>query len=225
MSIENDLEQRFKELLTEGQRLIETAPHDEKGNPDYWIPARKISEYQRWIGSTMNLIKLIDQSSGTFSSECDHLQENNENKIGVAYRMMQKLFGLLSATYDEWQRGLLRKMEYIVVAEAFDDFLDHAELYHKSNKKIESSILASVVLEDSVKRIAKKNGLNTKGISLEPLIDDLVKKNIFTPVKAKRIKGFSGVRNRALHAEWEEIDIMDVGDLIAGTRELIDVFL
>jgi len=46
-----------------------------------------------------------------------------------------------------------------------------------------------------------------------------------TPVKAKRFKGFSGVRNSALHAEWDQIDIKDVGELINGIREMIEQYL
>ncbi len=49
--------------------------------------------------------------------------------------------------------------------------------------------------------------------------------SIFTLVKAKRIKGFARVRNHALHAEWNKFDIKDVGELISGTREIIDNFL
>jgi len=139
--------------------------------------------------------------------------------------VFHKVLGLLTSAKQEWDRGLLRQIEYIVTAEAFDDFLDHASLYHKGNKKVEASVLASAVLEDTIKRIAKKNGIDTSGRSLEQLIDELVRANVFTAVKAKRIKGHAGVRNRALHAEWDEFDIREVGYLIEGTRDLIDEFL
>jgi len=224
MSLENDFEQRFIELLTDGEQLIASLPRDSHGT-SYWVPSEQIASCQKWISSTINLIRLVDYTDGTFSSECARLQSDDDSKTGIACRNMQKLHGLLAATRDEWQRGLLRKIESIIVAEAFDDFLDHASFYHKGNKKIESSILASAVLEDTVKRIARKNAIETKGISMEPLIYELVKHSVFTPVKAKRVKGFSGVRNHALHAEWDEFDIRDVGELINGTRELIDTFL
>ena len=225
MPIENNFEQRFNELLTEGQQLIASIPRGDDGDIYYWVPDEQIASYQRWIGSTINLIRIVDQPNGTFSSECGRLQNDDENKTGIAVRIIQKLYGLLAATKDEWQRGLLRKIEHIVVAEAFDDFLDHASFYHKGNKKTESSILASAVLEDTVKRIARKHAIETKGMSMEPLIDELVKNAVFTPVKAKRVKGFAGVRNHSLHAEWDAFDIHDVGELINGTRELIDTFL
>jgi len=62
-------------------------------------------------------------------------------------------------------------------------------------------------------------------MTLDPLIDELVKAGVFTPVKAKRVKAYTGVRNHADHAEWDAFDIRDVGEIINGTRELIEEFL
>lgn len=223
--IEN-IEERFNELISAGQNLIKAMPADEDG-PEFWIPERSIAEYQRWIASSANLINLLVTQDSTFGQECAKIlgDKNSTSTDGITSRMVQKIYGLLSSARDEWQRGLLRKIEYLVAAETFDDFLDHAHAYHKGNKKIEASVLASAILEDTVKKIAKKNGLESKGIPLETLIDEIVKAGTFTPVKAKRVKAFSGGRNHALHAEWDEFDIKDVGNVITGIRELIDTFL
>ncbi len=51
----------------------------------------------------------------------------------------------------------------------------------------------------------------------------MTKSGALTSVKAKRVKGFSGVRNKALHAQWDEFDIRDVGELINGARELVEM--
>lgn len=219
------IDQRLNDLLSTGDKLIKAIPLDEHGYPEYWTPEHRLSEYQQWLGSSANLISLVAQSDSTFANECARIMDNQDTKVGISSRMTQKMQGLLLAARDEWEHGLLRRIEYIVVAEAFDDFLDHASSYHKGNKKIEASILASAVLEDTIKKIAKKNKIETKGLSLDPIIDELVKTNVFTPVKGKRVKGYAGVRNHALHAEWDELDIRDVGELINGTRELIDQFL
>lgn len=220
MSISDNIKQQFLELLSEGQKLI-----SKKNTEEYWISDEEIAQYQQWLMSVVHLICIVDQPCGTLSSECKHLMKHDDLKRGIPYQVIQKMHGLLAATHEEWKRGLMLKVEHIVVAEAFDDFLDHAADYHKGNKKIESSILASAVLEDTVKRIARKSGINTQGVSLESLIDNLVKVDVFTPVKAKRVKAFAGVRNQALHAEWDKFDIRDVGELVNGTRELIDTFL
>lgn len=125
----------------------------------------------------------------------------------------------------EAKAGLLTKLEDQVVATAFDDFLDHASQYHRAGKAKEAAVLASAVLEDTIKRIATKSGVGTSGQSLEPLIDELCKSSVFTPVKAKQLKFFAAIRNHALHAEWDKLDIKDVGAQIAGVRELLDEHL
>ena len=135
------------------------------------------------------------------------------------------MVGLLIGAKEEWEHGLLEKIEYIIAGATFDDFLDHVTQYHKGNKKIEAAVLGSAVLEDTVKKIAQKNVIQTSGKSLDSLIDSLVKGNVLTPVKGKRVKAYIGVRNCALHAEWDKFEISDVGELINGTRELIENYL
>lgn len=222
--MKKEFEQRFAELVLAGQKLVSALPRGEY-DLEYWIPGARITEHQKWLSSTMNLLKLIDQPNGTFVTESDRLFHEIDNASGIPSHVVQKMHGILVSAQEEWEKGFLRKIEHIVIAEAFDDFLDHASIYHKGNKKIEASVLASSVLEDTIKKIAQKNNVDPKGKSLEPLIDELVKKGVVTPVKARRIKGFAGVRNHALHAEWDEFDIKDVGQLISGVRELIDNFL
>lgn len=212
------IDRRFAELLEEGKTL-NLRIHD------YWIQD-KVVDFLKWISSAVNLVNMIDQSNGIFISECKKVQQDATiGHSGIPSYLFHAIYAVLKGAHDEWQRGLLRKIEYIIVAETFDDFLDHAEYYHKGNKKIESSILASAVLEDTIKKIARKNGIDSKGKSLESLIDELTKAEVLTPVKAKRIKSYSAVRNHALHAEWDNIDIQDVGILISGVRVLIENYL
>jgi uncharacterized protein YutE (UPF0331/DUF86 family) len=146
-------------------------------------------------------------------------------KDGAPWTSVQKTLGLLASVKDDAAHGLLQKLEYLVVATTFDDFLDHADAFHKANKAREAGVLAAIVLEDTIEKIALKNGIVTTGRSLELLVDELVKKNVLTPVKAKRVKAYAGVRNPALHAEWDKFDVRDAGELIAGTRELIEHYV
>ncbi|MDO9041909.1 MAG: hypothetical protein Q7U64_06155 [Desulfocapsaceae bacterium] len=221
--MKEDFEQRISELVLEGKTLVDTLRKSRSGF-EYYVPNARTVEYQKWLGSTVNLLKLIDQPYGIFVTESTRLFNENTTS-SIMSHVVQKMYGILTSAQDEWQRGFLRKVEFIVIADAYDDFLDHASIYHKGNKKIESAVLASTVLEDTIKKIAQKHNVDSKGKSLEPLIDELVKEGIITQVKGKRIKGFAGVRNHALHAEWDEFDIKDVGQLISGVRELIENFL
>jgi hypothetical protein len=182
-------------------------------------------EFLAWCSSVANLITAIAPSSSPLHKQVSAILEHDDLKNGVPSNVVLQMRGLLASTREEFEHGLLGKLEYIVAAATFDDFLDHAAAYHKGGKKIEASVLASTVLEDTVKKIAGKNSITVAGRSLDPLIDDLVKAGIFTPVKAKRVKSFVAVRNHALHAEWDSFDLRDVGELITGTRDLIEGFL
>jgi len=223
--MEETIASRFSELLEEGLRLRGLLPSSRSGGPAWMVESSRVEQYQAWLSSCANLLEAITLPGSTYHQQLESILNHEHLQGGVPTVVFHKVLGLLTSAKQEWDRGLLRQIEYIVTAEAFDDFLDHASLYHKGNKKVEASVLASAVLEDTIKRIAKKNGIDTSGRSLEQLIDELVRANVFTAVKAKRIKGHAGVRNRALHAEWDEFDIREVGYLIEGTRDLIDEFL
>jgi hypothetical protein len=219
-----DIKARFEALIDRGIQLRSRVPRDEYG-PEYWTRTEDIAEYQAWLSSVANLIVAIAPPRSPLAEQVTAVLKHEGLKKGVPANVFFQMQGLLTSAREEFEHGLLGKIEYVVAAATFDDFLDHAVSYHKGNRKIEASVLASAVLEDTVKKIAGKNGLTVAGKSLEPLIDDLVKAAMLTPVKAKRVKGFAAVRNHALHAEWDSFDIRDVGNLIAGTRELLEEFL
>lgn len=120
------------------------------------------------------------------------------------------------------QNGLLRKVEYIFVASTFDDFLTHAADFNRAGKKTESSVLCSAVFEDAVRKLAEKVSVPQASRSLDAVIDDLAKQGSMTPVKSRRWKIYAAVRNKALHAQWDDFDLRDVGEMLAGTREIIE---
>lgn len=208
---------RIDELIAEGQVVL--CNDADK----YWVA--DIPRAQSWMASAANAVLQVAPPGSFFRGEIDRLTTHEHLKSGIPFAILEKIHGLLQSVRDEAKNGLLTKLEYQVFATAFDDFLDHASSFHKSGKTKESAILVSAVLEDAIKRIAVKNEISPARVSLEPLIDELAKAGVFTPVKAKRMKSYSGVRNTALHAEWDKLDLKDIGDVIEGVRELLDNYL
>jgi hypothetical protein len=206
--------QRIDALIASGISVI-----GQHRKEDYWM--RDVVAAQNWFSSAANTIQQIAPPGSFYAAELARIVCNEQLTSGFPHASMQKLLGLLQSVQQEAKSGLLVKLEDQVVATTFDDFIDHAVQYHKSGKVKESSVLASAVLEDTLKRIATKAGVSPKGFSLEPLIDELTKAGVFSAIKSKRIKSFSAVRNHALHAEWEQIDLKDVGALLSGLRELL----
>lgn len=183
---------RIQELVAQGRSLT----HPDKS----WVD--DVAGAQAWGTSAANAIRQVSPGSSVFCSELEgQLKLASAQMAGVPARVLEKILGILRSVQAEAQAGLLVRLENQVVASAFDDFLDHAAEYHRSGKLSESATLAAAVLEDTMKKVARKHGLNPNGKTLDPLINELAKLNVFTPVQAKRLKAHAAVRNHALHAE------------------------
>jgi len=237
METKEEINKRFETLIKKGNELLGTLGPDsyvinangetrtDYNSYPYWVPKVRVPEFRAWLTSASSLIHFVSLPDAPLVRECDLIMTDEDLQRGMPSSVLTQICGLLIGAKDEWDNGSLGKIEYIFAGETFDNFLDHAAEYHKGNRKIEASILASAVLEDTMKKIAQKNGVSTSGKALDPLIDELVKANVFRPVKAKSVKANAGVRNLALHAEWDKFDISDVGKLIVGTKELIENYL
>lgn len=209
---------RIDDLITQGQAIARQ--HSDR---DYWV--KEIIPAQSWVASAANAILQVAPPGSFYRAEIDRLTTHAQLISGIPTTVLEKVLGVLLSVRAEAQSGLLATLEYQVFATAFDDFLDHASEFHKSGRVKESAILVAAVLEDTVKRVAAKNGVASSGLSLEPLIDELTKSQVFSAVKAKRMKSYAGVRNTALHAEWDKLDLKDIGNAIEGVRELLDGYL
>jgi hypothetical protein len=211
---------RFNSLVVEGEYLVLRLPRDQDGYA-FYASSSSAPQYSAWLHGTANLVRSIAPPKSHYPDQIDKILQHEAMQHGIVSSVVQQVHGVLLAAKADWESGLLRSIEFVLAAATFDDFLDHAEFYHKGGKKVECSVLASAVLEDVVKKIAKKNGIDAAGQSLEQIVDFLTGAQALSPVKAKRIKSWAAVRNSALHAEWDKFDIKDAGMMIAGIRELV----
>ena len=211
------IEAKFEELEQIANKL-------QRRLSGYYFGEELLGEAYKCFSGSVNLISIVTGNRGAYWQQVQDVLGQPELKNGLSIRIFSLMLGLLQAVHEDWKGGLLREFEYVIAASTYDDFLDHAEDYHKAGKKVEASVLVSSVLEDTIKKIAKKHGVDSSR-SLEPIVDELTSKGIFTPVYGKRVKGNTALRNKALHAEWDMFDIKDVGLTIEAVRKLIEEYL
>ena len=214
---------RLNELIKNGNDILSNLNLKENKS-NYYFEKSHTKNIQSWMISSANLISNIPHNN-TYLKEYEKIRNDEHINELIPIHVVQKLTGLLESLKNEIESGLLKNLEYVFIADTFDDFLKHAENFHKSNNKKEAAILASIVFEDTIRKIAEKNNIKQEGINLDKLIDSFSKQNIFTNIKAKKAKTFATIRNKALHTQWSEFDIRDVGDLIKGTKEIIENYL
>lgn len=223
--MESQYLERAKQLLQRGENLAGAVKRSERYGPHYWYPQDQISEVRSWFDSVFNIFRLTTTPDMHYHKEINKTLNHKSLRSGAPFWAVQKLCGNLTSLIEEAELGLLKKPEYVFTASAFDDFLDHAEDFHRAGKKIESSVLSSIVFENTLRKISSKHKISSNDDSIDLMIDYLAKADVFTTIRAKRIKAYAAVRNKALHAKWDEIQLRDVDDLIKGVRELLESYL
>ena len=116
------------------------------------------------------------------------------------------------------ENGLIATVVSTAQAEALDDLLDQAEDYYRRKHKEGAGILATAVFEDTVRRIARASEVTEARVKLDARITELNREDVITSIVAKRCRAASGVRNGALHAQWETVTLDDVHDVLRLTR-------
>jgi hypothetical protein len=155
---------------------------------------------QGWLTSADHVLQLvIREFMNPYRQKIQRIVIDSELNItqraGFRPEHIDAVIGILRHLLQDIDAGLITTLADRVRAEVFDDFLDHAEEYHKQGRK-ESGVIAGVVFEDSLRRIADKFQISER--KADGIISALVKKDVFTDVKAKRARAAADVRTKAL---------------------------
>ena len=97
---------------------------------------------------------------------------------------------------------------------------------------VPAAVLTGAVLEDALRRLCQRQNppidtLKTDGSpkTLDPLIVDLQKANVFNKAKADLLKSWAKTRNYAAHGEFNQFTRADVEAMIPGVKTFIADYL
>lgn len=218
MIIEDSIRTRILSLIQESQHL---ARGNEYGQ---CTDSAQRASCSGWITAAHNVVHLvISQVDAPYRKKADQIAQTSHGYL--IHEAVAEFSLVLSNLLKDADAGLLSAVADQARAEAFDDFLDHANYYFKSGKKHEAGVIAGVVFEDAVRRVSRKLGIEEKGQRLDALISELAARSEISAVKAKRARVAADVRTKATHAQWDEFELEDVRATIDFTRELIEAKL
>jgi hypothetical protein len=215
------IEQKIRAHL---QQLISEAAHLAQGRDDSGqvFDQNHRSKCVGWLASATHIVSLICKNP----MEPYRLQMTYQsNSVASSGYMVNASVGqaaeiLKRLSYDV-ENGMIASLVTTVSAETLDDLLDQAKAYHRRNHKEGAGILATAVFEDTVRRLARISEIDEAGIQTDQVISNLDKKQIITSILAKRCRVAAGVRNHALHAQWDKFSLADVEDVMRLTHQLL----
>ena len=218
MGIEESIKTRIGQLLTQSGSLT---AGDEYGQA---TSEHQCQECSGWLVSAQNAVHLVCNSpSMPYRANADALVARQHGY--VINQAVGEMAAILRALLVDAEAGLLASVADQARAEAFDDFLDHADVYLKQSRKNEAGVIAGVVFEDTSRRLCRKHDIAETGVKLDTLISELSNIGELSAIQAKRARAAAHVRTKASHAQWDEFALEDVQATITFTRELISAKL
>jgi len=131
--------------------------------------------------------------------------------------------GILNGIQESIRGGFLSELESSIRVDIKSDFLSTAQELAEQGEKDAASVLAVCVLEDSIKQIARSNGLDDLiGKEMSTVVNGLAAKSVIERSTQSALLSFKPLRNAAFHANWDQVTIDMVNMLLSFLPSFIE---
>lgn len=219
-SIKQKFIERCQQLIKESEKIKETR----KSPPRGVMAADSVNRemFYKWKNNSENLIiKTTNRGSSYHRDFSDKVKDNYFYQLEIG-------IGILKGLVEDLEQGLIEKVQDLVVAEVFTDFLDTASYLLTKGYKDPAAFLAGTVLENGLKKIAKKNSISIQGQHNEDgigtLNNKLSQQQIYNELKRRSIHAWKEIRDNAAHGKFDEYTENDVKTMVDGISRFLSEY-
>lgn len=177
------------------------------------------SLFHQWRAGSLSFIQKA------FGENYILYKEYNDKCKNAYYRDTLKGLSILKAVKEDLEGDYFYKIEDLVLADMFNDFLEMAEYLLNNGFKDPAASLIGAVLENGLKKIAKKNCINLREREDIGSLNDKLKNNVYNTLKYKEIKFWNDIRNQADHGNFQYYTDEDVKRMLLGVRDFLSRYL
>ncbi|MBA7665906.1 hypothetical protein ES703_73980 [subsurface metagenome] len=213
-----DLKARIDQLLEKGEEALSTRHSPPRGisAPDYVDEAR----FFQWKAGALSFLKTV------FGDDNTHFQEFQNNCKYSRYPDALRGQSILKAVKEDIEGGYLIKLETLVSADVFSDFLEMAEYLLEQGYKDPAASLIGAVLEDGLRRIAKNNGITIRGReNISSLNQKIADAQIYNRIIQRRVQVWNEIRDNADHGNFSGYTSDLVNEMLNGVRNFLEQYL
>ncbi len=176
----------------------------------------------------INLLTFLYQSHPVFGHQIEDIR-----LLEATVKDGNALIGAIKAFKADYEAGVLDALADVIEADIISDYMGQAEQLlgegiPGQHDYVPAAVLAGAVLEDTLRRLCQRQSppidtLKPNGDkkTLDPLITDLQKANVFNKAKADQLKSWAKTRNYAAHGEFTEFNRTEVEAMIVGVKAFI----
>jgi len=200
------IDTEINDLVSIGIEVMRKARHAQSS-----IEGPELAQISMWVTRIGNVItKLYGTSSQHYKNYQTTINDESFYYIhSNSWNQVSVLAGIIQAVQHEFQNDLINNIRQILQADIFSDFLEMSEYLLNEGYKDAAAVIIGSVLEDSLRKLANSNGIDTikpngKPLTLEPLNIELGKARIYDKLTQKQITSWGELRNKAAHGHYSE---------------------
>jgi hypothetical protein len=195
-----------------------------------------ISEYDNYLSDeSTNHFKqeeLLTRVEATFErltlKDSPYRKRFNGYNRNVDDQIIPLSFGIsiLRALRTDYEAGYIQTFSELVHANLFNDFLEMADHLLEQGYKDPAAVIAGSVLEEHLRKLCDKNGIDVKKPDGTPkkadtLNSELAGANVYSKLDQKIVTAWLDLRNKAAHGKYTEYTKDQVALLIQSIRDFI----
>ncbi len=201
--------ERLKGLIKEGREISKLEKPSSVGP---YIQADDQIRVHAW---NTNVRNIIETTFGKNSPQFHQLvKKTNDGKSALAKSYeIYPIIGILEGALSDLEKGFLVGQEFIIAGDIFDDVLEQAKYLNQNKYKDPAAVLARVVIQDALKRIARAEGINDS-MKASQINDELKKIGRYTKPQWRQIQAWLDIGNAAAHGNFAQYTQTDVKGMI-----------
>lgn len=203
---------RIKALIEESREIAALEKPSRHGGS--YIQDR--TRLNAWLVKIKNIVEV---AFGQDSPHYRQMLERTSHYIEYASQV-QAIEGLLIGALDDLEGGFLVGQEFLVAGEVFDSVLEEAKHLSQSGYKDPAAVLARVVLEDALERIARSMGVDENQRASQ-INDELRKLGRYPQSQWRLIQAWLDTGNAAAHGRFDEYSGEDIQRLIEDIERFL----
>jgi hypothetical protein len=209
------IERRFEELISFGTQILGTR----RAPPPHIVGDDRVDleKSQQWATSVSQCLSSLFGADSeyykSFAGRFKHPGYYSDLLTGLA---------VIKAAQNDYVKGYLIEARTLITAEVFDDILEQAEHLLQQSYYQAAAVLAGCVLEDTLRKVAERNGCTLQDRpKLDGINAELAKKGVYNTLVQKRITWLADLRNKAAHGKASEFSATDVETMLRQVRDFV----
>lgn len=212
------LTDRLNHLIEVGENVLKTKHPPPRGVIDREYVGK--DAFYQWRAGALSFLKVVFGDNGI------HFQEFQQRCRDSYYGDALQGQSILKAAKEDIEGGYLKRLEDLVAADIFTDFLEMGEYLLEEGYKDPAASLIGAVLEDGLRKIAKNNGITLKSKeNISSLNQKVADAKIYNRLVQKQVEVWNEIRDNADHARFSEYNADSVRRMCSDVRRFLGEYL